>query len=155
MSVKVAKLARLPGPLRRPVYVYGMLHISSPADGSSTQGGQHPYRLEMAPWLMNLLQQFGRDVITGAPNAVEGVKREYHAAKDPYLDKRAYWFRRGGEAEADAEDHRFYDSMTPAQKERLASLQASGSWAPFKNVKPKHRRQWTGAYASVILRNHE
>ncbi len=106
----------------------------------------------MAPRLMSLLQQFGRDIITGTPEAVEGVKREYRAAKDPYLDKRAYWFRRGGEAEADANNHRFFDSMTADQREHLAGLQASGRWPPFENTKPKHRRPWTGAYASVLLR---
>lgn len=104
----------------------------------------------MASWLINLVQQFGREIITGAPAAVEAVKREYRAAKDPYLDKHAYWFRRGGEAEQDADDHRLYDEMTHDQKLHLASLQASGSWLPFEHVKPKHRRPWTGAFVSMM-----
>jgi hypothetical protein len=106
----------------------------------------------MAPWLLTLLQQFGRDIVTGTPAAAEAAKREYRAARDPYLDKRAYWLGRGGEAERDADNHRFFDTMTPAQRAQLAALQASGTWPPYENTKPKHRRPWTGAYFSVLLR---
>jgi hypothetical protein len=105
----------------------------------------------MVPWLANLLQQFGRDIITLTPEVVNGAKKEYRAARDPYLDKRLYWLGRGGEAERDAADHQFYDSMTAEQRDRLAALQASGSWRAYENTKEKNRRPWTGALASVML----
>lgn len=104
----------------------------------------------VASWLVTLAQQFGRDIITGAPGALEAIQREYKVAKNPYVDKHAYWFRRGGEAERDADDHRLYDNMTQDQKMHLADLQASGSWPPFESYKPKHRRPWTGAFASTM-----
>lgn len=106
----------------------------------------------MAPWMMTILQQFGRDILTGAPGFIEGAKKEYAAARDPYLDKKLYWLASGGQAEVDANAHRFYDSMTAEQRHRLAELQASGTWPPYENTKPKHRRPWTGAWESVVLR---
>ncbi len=99
---------------------------------------------------MKLLQQFGRDIVTGTPEAINGVKSEYRAARDPYLDKKIYWLGRGGEAERDADNHRFFDSMTVEQKEHPSALQTSGTWAPFENTKEKYRRPWTGALASVM-----
>jgi hypothetical protein len=105
----------------------------------------------MAPWLVNLLQQFGRDIVTATPEVINGVKKEHRAARDPYLDKKMYWFGRGGEAERDAAAHRFYDSMTAEQRERLAALHASGTWPAYENTKEQYRRPWTGAYESVML----
>lgn len=108
-------------------------------------------RLRMAPWLMNLLQQFGRDIVTGTPEVINGVKKEARAARDPYVDKKMYWLGRGGEAERDATNHRIYDSMIAEQRDRLAALQASGTWPAFENTKEKYRRPWTGAFESMWL----
>ena len=100
----------------------------------------------MAPWLMALLQQFGRDIITGAPGAYEALVNDHRRARDPYIDKRLEWFGPGGAADQDAGDHRLYDGMTPMQKQRLHSRQVSGSWGLFEATKPKWRRPWTGAF---------
>ena len=99
---------------------------------------------------MNLLQQFGRDIVTGTPEVIDEAKKEYRAARDPYVDKKMYWLGRGGEAERDADSHRIYDTMTAAQKEHLAALQASGTWPAFENTKAKYRRPWTGAFVSLM-----
>ena len=100
---------------------------------------------------MNLLQQFGRDIVTGTPEVINGVKKEARAARDPYLDKKMYWLGRGGEAERDATNHRIYDSMTAEQRDRLAALQASGTWPAFENTTEKYRRPWTGAFESMTI----
>jgi hypothetical protein len=115
--------------------------------GSATVDGYHDksYDATMPPSLLNILQQFGREIVTGAPAAMKFVKREYEIARDPYVDKFKYWFGSEWAAQLDADDHRQYDTMTAEQKLHLAGLQAGGSWPPFESVKPKHQRPWTGA----------
>jgi hypothetical protein len=101
----------------------------------------------MPPWVIRLLQQFGRDIIINSPAAARAIKREHDALRGPYLDKRLYWCGRGGDAERDAEDHRAYDAMAPRQRQRLADRQASGQ---LEATKPKFRRAWTGAVQSLV-----
>ncbi len=103
------------------------------------------YRASMPPWLSKLIQQFGRDAITMAPDAANAIKNEAQVLRDPYIDKVAYFFRRGGEAERDAEEHRLWDSMNERQRKRFAELQIEGKLQSYENTKPKHLRPWTGA----------
>ena len=109
----------------------------------------------MPPWLLNLIQQFGRDAITAAPAVAKAVQDEIHILRDPYIDKGAYFFRRGGAAQADAEEHRLYDSMNDRQRKRLAELQIEGKLNSYRHTKAKHLRPWTGAHEFVFTRRQE
>lgn len=99
----------------------------------------------MQTWLVTLIQQFGREVITGAPDAAKAGRRELHNLRDPYVDNWVYWMGRGGEWELDVADHRRYDELTAAQKVRLSELQLAGKLGRYNHTKPKHRRPWTAA----------
>ena len=106
----------------------------------------------MPPWLLNFLQQFGRDIITSAPDAAQAAKREHATLRDPYVNKSRYWFGRGGAAELDADDHRLYDRMTQVQRDKLAAYKASGTCGTFNQTKLKYRRPWTGAWSSLLMK---
>lgn len=106
-------------------------------------------------WLVQLIQQFGKEIITGAPDAARAARDEVKTLQDPYVDNWAHFFRRAGVAERDAAEHRLYDEMTADQKRRLADLQIRGELGWWNNTKPKHRRPWTGAYDPLLLRDNE
>jgi hypothetical protein len=102
-------------------------------------------RYGMLPPLVTLIQQFGRDVVLGAPGAVKGAQREFRGLSDPYVDKRLYWIGRGGEWQLDAADHRRYDEMTPHERAGLKALQQAGKVGRYNDRRLDHRRPWIGA----------
>lgn len=104
------------------------------------------------PMIYTVIQQFGKDIISLAPTVIEAAQREVKVLRDPYVDKHIYWFGRGGEADIDAEEHRRYDQMTPAEKVRLTKMQAAGELGRWNAAKTKHRRPWTGVYGGRVKR---
>lgn len=101
-------------------------------------------------WLVQLIQQFGKEVITGAPDAARAARDEVQILRDPYVDNWAHFFGPAGAAEHDAAEHRLYDEMTADQKRRLADLQIRGELRSWNSKKPMHRRPWTGGYELLL-----
>lgn len=102
----------------------------------------------MPGWLYNVVQNFGRDIIQLTPEVIKTARGEVAAHRDQYLDKRLYWTARGGLAELDARDHREWveGDLSTEEKLLLERMQAAGQIGAWNDIKPQHRRPWTGAW---------